>query len=769
MKAISLSFFLLFSALIYGQLKPIGSWSDHLPYQSGVSMARNGNQLFCGTQSGVFIFNANDGSITRWSKVNLLSEVSVQKLAYNVLTRTLIVVYNNSNIDLIQNGIVTNIPFLRDYSRVTNKAVNDIFIKGENAYLACGFGVVQLNLSKKEISDSYLFSNNGIEFGVNSVFVDDQEIFAATNLGIYKAALSSNLLDFNNWTLDDFKKGRIARKLFEFNQSGYVVIKNPSNDIDSVFSLNSKQSVAALSGIKYVTHSTSNNQLTYISTNQYSLLDPSFNALNSYTLETFQILSAFTVNKQLFILDNYYPLLLYDENGNRVSQIKPNGPFERKVFDIDALNGEVWAVAGGHNFTYSNTNQSSRIYHLSNNTWTSYLEASTPSIQGTHDMLSVKINPSDENHVLFGSWAFGLFEWKNKLPFKNYNTQNSSLVIRDALSAFDWIGVGEVEFDDDENLWVVNSYTTKSLSVKKTDGSWRSFDFSDSLQSEEIAIKELIVTNDNHKWIALPRLNQILVFNDNETIDNVADDEFLIIRQEEGKGGLPGIRGITFEEDLNGAIWVGTSSGLVVFYSPSTIFDDGITDAERILAERDGVVEEIFAEETINDIEVDGSNRKWIATESKGVFLLSEDGQEEIYHFTTENSPLVSNSVLKVAVDNATGEVYFATGLGIVSFRGSAIEGKDDLSEVVVFPNPVNPGYNGPITISGLMDNTKVKITDVNGRIINELVSKGGQVQWNGKNFENEEIATGIYLVFSSGQDEEENLETEIGKLLYRR
>jgi hypothetical protein len=175
-------------------------------------------------------------------------------------------------------------------------------------------------------------------------------------------------------------------------------------------------------------------------------------------------------------------------------------------------------------------------------------------------------------------------------------------------------------------------------------------------------------------------------------------------------------------------------------------------------------VDLLLSTEKINDIAVDGGNRKWIATEKSGVFLVSDDGKKEIRHFTEENSPLFSNNVLTLAVNDLTGEVFFGTDKGIVSYRGEATEATDDFGKVYVFPNPVREDFEGDITVTGLARDANVKFTDISGNLVYETTALGGQAVWDGRNFRGERVHTGVYLVFCTNRD---GSRTRVTKLLF--
>ena len=215
-------------------------------------------------------------------------------------------------------------------------------------------------------------------------------------------------------------------------------------------------------------------------------------------------------------------------------------------------------------------------------------------------------------------------------------------------------------------------------------------------------------------------------------------------------------------EDLEGAIWVGTDKGVTVFYSPGLVFSDFNYDAQQILITEGNYGQYLLSEERVKCITVDGANRKWIGTEKSGVFLLSKDGQEEILHFTKNNSPLFSNNIVDIAINPNNGEVFIATEKGLISYRSDATEGSSKQRSTKVFPNPVREDYNGPIAISGLVTDARVKITDVSGEIIFETIANGGQAIWSGKNKFNERVATGIYLVLSTNMFGEEKMVSKI-------
>jgi hypothetical protein len=220
------------------------------------------------------------------------------------------------------------------------------------------------------------------------------------------------------------------------------------------------------------------------------------------------------------------------------------------------------------------------------------------------------------------------------------------------------------------------------------------------------------------------------------------------------------------EEDLDGEVWVGTASGLGIFYSPTAIFEQSDVNAEQILIQQDGNTQILLETEAINCIEIDGSNRKWIGTKNSGVYLLSDDGLSEVYHFTETNSPLPANNVYDIAINHSNGEVLFATENGIVGFFSTATNFDEEMSNVRVYPNPVSPDFEGSITIDGLAYDSNVKVTDIQGNILYETMSEGGRAIWNGRLIDGTRPSTGVYLIYAGSPG---GVATEVRKVTFIR
>jgi len=217
-------------------------------------------------------------------------------------------------------------------------------------------------------------------------------------------------------------------------------------------------------------------------------------------------------------------------------------------------------------------------------------------------------------------------------------------------------------------------------------------------------------------------------------------------------------------QDKNGVIWVGTDIGPFLYSNLTNVFNSDYTCSRVKIPRNDStnLADYLLVSENIQAIAIDGANRKWIGTKSSGVYLMSENGQQTIQHFTVSNSPLLSNNIMSLAINPLTGEVFFGTDQGIVSYQSDASEAGNTFGDVYAYPNPVRQGFTGVITITGLIDKTQVKISDINGHLVCETVSNGSIATWDGKDVHGRKVSTGIYLAICVNTDGTQSTITKI-------
>jgi hypothetical protein len=760
--------FFFFTLNIFAQDPAIGHWRDHLPYTQGVDVAKAGDLIFCASENGLFSYNTIDQSIERYSKVNGLSDIGFSKLNYNTETKSLIVVYQNSNIDVIEKNNITNIADIKRSNILGDKKIYGTFNSENFVYLATGFGIVVIDLKKKEIKDTYFIGPNGSNIKVNDVALHNNIIYAATDNGIYTASLSaSNPADFNNWKkLDNLLNNQGKYNLLQvFENTLYI------NSVGTVFN---RDSVFFLSGSEWK-YFDKGNTLSNYSMEAYEdiIIFSNYGGITGYNKEGNLVKNIgvyfsnimpmprnviLDENKDVWIADLNYGLV-YTQTGDEVKIIHPKGPASINANHIATSKNNVWISPGGTTDYWASLWRVNDISYFSEQEW-KRIPVYLPGSENIFDILHISVNPQNQDQVFASSWGKGLLEINNGQMTTLYNETNSTIQQDERMLPNYKVEVSASAFDTEGNLWVANPTTSRPLSVKKKDGSWKSFEIT-GITFQNI-FKNIIVGRNNYKWIPVWEVG-LLVYNDQNTIDDESDDQYIILTTEEGKGKLPSKEVFSITEDLDGRIWIGTDQGVAVIYNPGAIFSGGNFDAQQVMLVQDGNVQILLENELISAIAVDGANRKWIGTMGGGAFLMSEDGTKQIEAFNASNSPLLSDEILSIAI-NPDGEVFFGTNKGVVSYRGTASEGLVNYHKVYAFPNPVRPDYEGPIAIRGLVQSADVKITDISGNLVHETRALGGQAIWDGKTIRGERAATGVYLVFISNDD---GSKTTVTKILF--
>ena len=600
---------------------------------------------------------------------------------------------------------------------------------------------------------------------------DDQDsLFAASDKGVYIAsAKNPNLANYLNWRKDT-RLDIDAQYTSITSFAGEVIVNKrigtPGTDtlyrysnakwspwvhaeMDRISSLRSCHGMLMVVYIYYVK---------YFDTN-FSLV----NGIYGYSPGAAFPLDAIVDNSQtVWIADSYSGLVSYTPSNGWFTRLNLSGPLTATVFNMKANGNNLYVVPGGRDNTYVPFFFPGQIYHFDNTNWYNSYGYNTPNLEQYHDLVTVSIDPFDPARVFAGSWGRGLVEFYNGNLVAHYGEGNSTLRHHTASTDTADIRVGGTCFDQDGNLWVVNTHNNNCLS-RKSGTDWTGYNIPIINQAD---LGQLIVSKNGQKWIQMritnSNSNSILVFTDNGTPKDFSDDQYKMLNSSVGSGNIPGQSVFAMVEDKNGQIWVGTEKGIGVFYNPENIFSGQNFDAQQVLVQQGLYVQYLMENEMVTALAIDGANRKWIGTDRGGLYLFSEDGTQQIYHFTEENSPLFSNRISSLAINPLTGEVFVGTDKGIISYKGTATEGGETFQNVYAYPNPVKEGYEGWIAIKGLVTNAQVRITDIGGNLIFSTKAEGGQAIWDGKNFSGRRAKTGVYLVYASSDKGEEKVVTKI-------
>lgn len=727
---------------------PEGSWRDELPYNQCIKVVEVGNKIYCATNNNIFTYSTNDHSIEKLSKITGLSDIGISTMEYYQNKGILLIAYNDGNIDLLSNNMITNIPDLMNKSMSGSKSANHIFFNNNYAYISYTFGVLVIDLVKDEIKDNYIIGDAGANYEVFSVAADDSFIYAATAKGIFSGAINDPfLVDYSEWhrVLDIPNPYGSYDKLCAFN--GMIIANNVgvNNNSDQLYYLKNNVWTSILPGATMQKHEirTWGNWLLITGYNYVYQLGPNLGVVNTYDYSN--PYSTLVDNSgNVWFADNNLGLVLKPSNSANYTTICPTGPGSTDVWRMLFHDGSLYVTGGGANQSWTPTYNKGELFQYYNQTWTNILNTSA------YDYTTIAVNPVNPGQVYIGSWLDGVFVYNNGQLTTNYTYTNSPL--QTIIPGSSFVFVCGTAFDAYNNLWITNSRMSTPLLALKPDGTWKTFTLNNAIKGLEVT--DITIDQSGQLWIVLPRGTGLFVFNDNGTIDNQSDDKYLKFNPVSIYGSvIYNIYCITV--DNNGAVWVGTDQGPVVYSNPGQVLQGQTKGYQPAIPLNDGkgTVEPLLGGEAINCIVVDGANQKWIGTQTGGAFLVSADGTKQIYNFNIGNSPILSNNILAIAIDGTSGEVYFGTDKGIISYRSLATTGGEQFGHVYVYPDPVRDNYHGNIIITGLITNTVVKITDISGNLVYETVSQGGQAEWDGNMVNGKRVATGVYLVFLSSED----------------
>lgn len=752
---------LCFGVLLRAQLA-VGEWQAHMAYGNTTMSVFFGGKVWALTNGSLFTYDPEDGDIATYDYVNMMSDVEISHIAVCSSEKKLVVVYTNGNIDLIdeQEGLY-NITDLKN-SSLADKRVNEMSVEGSRAYLATNTGIIVLDIRKREIAVNYNLNKE-----VKSCAVVNGCLLAAVpNDGLYRGRLTDNLLDINKWSrisTDNFAHLVTHKGVLYGNILGKALLKlNPETG----------ESVKLLDGT-YNYFSQVNGRLAAGRANNDLYL---FDSPDSYDIITAPagVVDITYGNSTYWVSHKSDGLAGYTLDGNTLKQsvapLTMNAP-KRNLFYRMFMHHDKLYTCGGGIYLDRYYNPGTIQVLDENGQWLIYQEEGIKEQTGKSrygDITSIAVDPDDDGHLFAASAGEGLYEFQDGQFVNLYTPDNSSISSDHRYSSI--IRVDGLSYDKDKNLWALCAGATNIISVYTHEKKWVSLYHQEVSQFE--TFRRSFFDRRGWLWFLTPSYTKtgLVVLDHKGTIEDTSDDRIAYLSELKNQDGdkMDETNVTCAIEENDGAIWVGTRHGLLVIPNPATLFDEGddfhFTQIKVPRNDGTNYADYLMDGVAINEIAVDGANRKWIGTESGGIYLLSADGLEQIAHFTTENSPLLSDEIQSIAINQESGLVYIGTGKGLVAYQSEATQAQSSFSEsnVRAYPNPVRPDYAGDVHIVGLMMNSQVKITDAYGSLIHEGTSVGGSFSWNGRNTRGERVASGVYHVMATDENGGEGIVTKI-------
>lgn len=721
-------------------------WTDLFSYNNVKLLEEVNGVIYCGTENGIFLFNPQNPT-SDWiklNKTNFLNNVGVSAMAYDIDSDSFLVGYENGGLDLLKSGESTMVLDIKWNGFSGDKKVNNIFINDGIAFISGAFGIVSFDLKEQEFKETTR-TNTAV---VNDATINGTTLYIATDKGIYSSELSDKNLnnpDFTNrkiWKEEIVGQNVTNIELFE-NEIYYSVnnelkllrgTSTPFNLIKELKSSNGKLII------------TQNNQISVFKGDNYPLIDEDGNEIN--------------FNSGIFINNIYFGGSVNHGiiNLSDKKEFYPQGPYSNKSFSVSTSKGKIWIAPGGiegfNNLTFNADGFS--FYDTKN--WTHY--SSEKDLNGAKDIIKIAVDPTNDTHFMvipyaevtgWGGMQIGIFEFSSNKIKPDHITSPLPQIYRFGGGSFDALGnfyLSESWYCDAACMasgtpnYSLLKDNVNSISVKSTTGSWLSKQRTNQKSSN--ALSPII----DNKYIYIPQARYggvaVLRKDTYETVGNILRN---------GEQTLPSDDVWSTALDKSGNLWIGTGQGLAVTYGIESAIDNKNFSAEPIVIIQDGIPEALLTDVGIYAIKVDNANNKWIATNGAGVYYVSDSGESTKLHFTSKNSPLPSDIVYDISIDETTGKVYFATEKGVVSYYGDVSTEANNFNNAIAYPNPYRPEYKGNVTIKNLPNRALVKITDIVGNLLFEKKAEGGIVEWNTNNAKGKPVASGIYLVLMTNAD----------------
>ena len=746
----------------YSQIDYSDSWEDMFSYNNVKDFYFDNNKIYAVCDNAIFIYDETTLEYKKTSSVHGLSGETTSSFFYSTTHKKTIIGYENGIVEVV--NFDGSIKILDDIKRLNisgSKRVNHIIQDGNVLYFSTDFAIIEFDIENLNFGDTFYIGDQSTTVKINQTAIFENTIYAATENGIYTANTSNlNLIDFNNWQqpqasfLGDFTAIKtFGDKLFTAKNNILYQVLNP-NTLQQ-FNIYPTKIVNINSSFDYLNITLETIAYTY---NQ-QLIQVDFSQAS--TELNFTLNNSFSNNNTTYLATKKYGILKKVFNQTEFDEIHPEGPLYNDVFAIDVLNNNLWVVYGGqHTSTFNGLGIHRGFSHFNGENWINTAHQSIPS--NTRDLLDITIDPNHENKVYISSWQGGLLEVIDDELNIKYTHLNSGLEKRPE-NFSNWAAVSSTDFDSQGNLWVANGYVADKLKKFDTVNSWTGFDFTDVITDSREGLGDVVIDRNDNKWLEM-RQNGVLVLN-REGTKTKALNTIL------GNGNLPDNIVYSLAVDKNNRMWIGTLKGLVRFDNTSSLFNSDNYNAHPIIIKLEGGTDEnqgqvLLGEQPILSIAVDGADNKWFGTASGGVLSTNPSGQKTLHVFNTDNSPLPSNFINKIKVDDSTGKVYFATTKGLVIFNNNVAPFGDKLDETYAYPNP-STKENDFITIDGrngthLPRGTNVKILDSAGYLVYEtnilegIEIKGGKAIWDKRNLVGRKVASGVYIIMLSLPDKSE-------------
>lgn len=759
---------LIVMAVVPAKSQQVGSWSIY-PVFSGNnnnSLVDTDNKVFYLADGWLYSYDKDNDESVFYTKMNGMSDTDISDIYYNYDKKFLLVAYSNSNIDIVrENGRVDNVPDLKSVILTVSKAINSVDFSGDYAYIATDFGYMVVDCKKCVVKESF---NYGKAF--KSIVVTDKNIFATFNKKIYVSSVGESHYELSSFKETNIKQEMQLRKIDNSSMlttTGwfyYIKIgEDPTNLAMSVIEKSAPSNVSMSGSNMVASYKEKYIVVSPDGTSQTVAMPSEIDGSHLSTIDGKGLWNLDSNGLKEFSISNGSVTILHDT-------YRPNTSTVSEPYYLTYQNGTLYSMNSGRNYKGASNGKSVMLSSLKNGVWNKLnpikVDIHNNSYKSLIEPYGMAIDPFDSEKIWFGSFFEGIYCIKNGKQIQKIDHLNSPMYLDFVVC------VSDLKFDKEGNLWFsfynFNKTTYAPLYILPKDKLYKENLTADDFISIDLGNfattygSQLCISKDGRYVLLGSNMwkSKLAIIDTNGTLTDISDDRVAIVttyNNQDGKNFDIGY--INSIKEDNGKYWLATNVGVGLINNIKAAFSGNVVVNRVKVPRNDGtnLADYLLDGLCINDIAIDGANRKWFGSSTSGLYLTSSDGSEILEHFSTENSSLTSDEITSVACSTDDNRVFIGTKKGTFVYESDAAPSQDDYSDVYAYPNPVRPDYSGHITVAGLMNNSLVKITDSMGNLVYSGRSTGGMFVWNGLNSEGSRVNTGVYYVFASQNENDKS------------
>lgn len=759
---------LLVMAVVPAKSQQVGSWSIY-PVFSGNdnrSLVDTGSKVFFLADGWLYSYDKDNDESVFYTKMNGMSDTDISGIYYNYDKKFLLVAYSNSNIDIVrENGRVDNVPDLKSVILTVSKTINSVDFSGDYAYIATDFGYMVVDCNKCVVKESF---NYGKAF--KSIVVTDKNIFATFDKKIYVSSVGESHYELSSFKETNIKQEMQLRKIDNSSMlttTGwfyYIKIgEDPTNLAMSVIEKSAPSNVSMSGSNMVASYKEKYIVVSPDGTSQTVAMPSEIDGSHLSTIDGKGLWNLDSNGLKEFSISDGSVTILHDT-------YRPNTSTVSEPYYLTYQNGTLYSMNSGRNYKGASNGKSVMLSSLKNGVWNNLnpikIDIHNKSYKSLIEPYGMAIDPFDSEKIWFGSFFEGIYCVKNGEQVQKIDHLNSPMYLDFVVC------VSDLKFDKEGNLWFsfynFNKTTYAPLYILPKDKLYKENLTADDFISIDLGNfattygSQLCISKDGRYVLLGSNMwkSKLAIIDTNGTLTDISDDRVAIVstyNDQDGKNFDIGY--INSIKEDNGKYWLATNVGVGLINNIKAAFSGNVVVNRVKVPRNDGtnLADYLLDGLCINDIAIDGANRKWFGSSTSGLYLTSSDGSEILEHFSAENSPLTSDEITSVACSTDDNRVFIGTKKGTLVYESDAAPAQNDYSDVYAYPNPVRPDYSGHITVAGLMDNSLVKITDSMGNLIYSGRSTGGMFVWDGLNSDGSRVNTGVYYVFASQNENDKS------------